>query len=157
MHIDFQQMVEAYSPPLFRLAFSYCGNRADAQDVVQEVFLKYLQSPPRCDSPEQLRGWLMTVTANKCKDLLRSAHRRRSAPLEDVTASPGISDEVYDVRASLEKLSPKLRSAVYLYYYEQLPTKRIAKALGLTDAAVRARLYQARKELKTLLGGEDDG
>ena len=157
MQIDFQQMVEKYASPLFRLAFSYCGNRADAQDVVQEVFLKYLQSPPRCDSPEQLRAWLTTVTANKCKDLLRSAHRRRSAPLADTPAPPGISDEVYEVRAALEKLPPRLRSAVYLYYYEQLPTKRIAKALGLTDAAVRSRLRQARKRLKELLGGEEDG
>ena len=101
MQIDFQQMVEEYTPSLYRLAFSYCGSRADAQDVVQEVFLKYLQSPPRCDSPAQLRGWLMTVTANKCKDLLRSAHRRRSVPLEDAPAPPGNSDEVYDVLRQL--------------------------------------------------------
>ena len=157
MQIEFQRMVEKYTPSLYRLAFSYCGNRADAQDVVQEVFLKYLQRPPQCDGPEQLRGWLMTVTANKCKDLLRSAYRRRSAPLEDAPAPPENFDEVIDVRAALEKLAPKQRSAVYLYYYEQQPTKQIARTLGLTDAAVRARLLQARKQLKQLLGGEEDG
>ena len=157
MHIDFQKVVEAHSASLFRLACSYCGNRSDAQDVVQEVFLKYLQHPPQCDGPEQLRAWLMTVTANKCKDLLRSARYRGAVPLEDASAPPGNADEVLDVRAALEKLSPKQRTAVYLYYYEQLPTREIAKALGLTEAAVRARLLQARKQLKTLLGGEEDG
>ena len=98
-----------------------------------------------------------TVTANKCKDLLRSAHRRRSVPLAEAPAPPGDPDEVYEVRAALEKLAPKQRSAVYLHYYEQLPTREIARAMGLSDAAVRSRLQQARKRLKELLGGEEDG
>ena len=67
MYIDFQQAVEAYMPSLYRLAYSYCLNRSDAEDVVQEVFMSYLQRPPQCDGPARLRAWLMTATANKCK------------------------------------------------------------------------------------------
>ena len=72
MNIEFQQVVEDYAPGMYRLAYSYCSNRSDAEDVVQEVLIKYLQQPPRCDGPERLRAWLMTATANKCKDLARS-------------------------------------------------------------------------------------
>ncbi len=154
MQIEFQQVVEDYAPSLYRLACSYCGNRSDAQDAVQEVFLKYLQHPPVCDGPEKLRAWLMTATANKCKDMLRSAHRRRTAPLTDLPAPPEDTDEVLEVRAALEKLPQKLRGVVYLFYYEQLPTRQIAEILHLSDTAVRSRLHTARKQLKDLLGGE---
>ena len=154
MQIDFQQVVEDCAPSLYRLAYSYCGNRPDAQDVVQEVFLMLLQHPPVCSGPDQLRAWLMTVTANKCKDLLRSAHRRRTAPLEDTAAPPDNADEVLDVRSALEKLPQKLRGVVYLFYYEQMPTKQIAEILHLSDNTVRSRLHAARKQLRDLLGGE---
>ena len=154
MQFDFQQVVEAYGASLYRLACSFCGNRSDAQDAVQEVFLKYLQHPPDCDGPEKLRAWLMTATANKCKDLLRSAHRRRTAPLTDLPAPPEDTDEALEVRAALEKLPPGLRGVVYLFYYEQLPTKQIAQILHLSDSAVRSRLHTARKQLRDLLGGE---
>lgn len=154
MQTDFQQTVETLMPLLYRLAYSYCLNRSDAEDVVQEVLLSYLQHPPRCGSPEQLRAWLMTATANKCKNLLQSGWRQRTQPLEDVHASPDHRDEVLEVRAALSKLPPNLRGVVHLFYFEGIPTKEIAGMLGLTDTAVRSRLFQARKQLKKLLGGE---
>ena len=154
MQIEFQQVVEAYASSLYRLAYSYCGNRLDAQDAVQEVFLTYLQHPPVCDGPDRLRAWLMTATANKCKDLLRSANRRRTAPLEDAPAPPDDTDEVLEVRAAIGKLPQRLRGVVYLFYYEQLPVKQIAQILNLSETAVRSRLHAARKQLRDLLGGE---
>ncbi len=154
MQLEFQQVVEAYGPALYRLAYSYCLNRSDAEYVVQEVFLSYLQRKPRCGSPEQLRAWLMTSTANKCKNLLKSGWRKRTLPLEDVHASPDHRDEVLEVRSALAKLPPNLRGVVHLYYFEQMPTKQIAELLSLSETAVRSRLFQARKQLKTLLGGD---
>lgn len=71
--MEFQQIVEEYAPSMYRLAYSYCLNRADAEDMVQEVFLKYLQRMPQCDQPEKLHAWLMTVTTNTCKNLLNSS------------------------------------------------------------------------------------
>lgn len=154
MQVVFQQMVEEYTPSLYRLAYSYCLNRSDAEDVVQEVFMSYLQRPPQCDGPARLRAWLMTATANKCKNLLSSGWRRRTLPLEDVHASPEHHDEVLEVRSALAKLPPNLRGVVHLYYFEGMPTKQIAETLGLSDTAVRSRLFQARKQLKNILGGE---
>ena len=154
MQIDFQKMVEANTPFLYRLAYSYCLNRSDAEDVVQEALISYRQHPPQCDGPEQLRAWLTTVTANKCKNLLNSGWRRTTIPLEDVHASPDNCDEVLEVRSALAKLPPALRGVVHLFYFEGMPAKQIADLLHLSETAVRSRLFQARKKLEKLLGGE---
>ncbi len=147
------QVVEANMPSMYRLAYSYCLNRADAEDVVQEVFVAYLQHPPQCSGPEQLRSWLMTSTANKCKNLLNSGWHRKTLPLEDVHASPDHRDEVLEVHTALGKLPPKLRGVVHLFYFESMPIRQIADLLNLSETAVRSRLFQARKQLKKLLGG----
>ncbi len=157
MDIEFQQVVEAYAAGMYRLAYSYCANRADAEDVVQEVLIRYLQRPPRCSTPEKLRAWLMTATANKCRDLLRSGWRRKTQPLAQACAPSAMDDDAMDVRAALQHLPPGQRGAVYLFYYEDMTTRQIAEALHVSETAVRSRLFQARKTLKRLLGGNDDG
>ena len=157
MNIEFQQVVEDYAPGMYRLAYSYCSNRSDAEDVVQEVLIKYLQQPPRCDGPERLRAWLMTATANKCKDLLRSRRRRNTQPLAEACAQTGMNDDALALHAALMQLPPGQRSAVYLFYSEDMPTRQIAQPLRISETAVRSRLFQARKALKTLLGGDANG
>lgn len=154
MNKEFQQVVDAYAASLYRLACSYCGSHADAEDVVQEVFLKYLQYAPEFPTDQQLRAWLVTVTANKCKDLLRSPWRRKQAPLSDAEAATTPDDPNDVVQAALLRLSPRNQAVVYLYYYEELTTKEIGEALKLSETAVRSRLFQARKHLKKLLGGD---
>ena len=154
MQNDFQQVVEDYMPSLYRLAYSYLLNRTDAEDAVQDVFMSYLQHPPKYDRPEQLRAWLMTATANKCKNLLNSGWHKRVLPLEDVHASPDYRDEVLEVRAAMEKLTPNLRGVVHLYYIEGMHVREIAARLNLSETAVRSRLFQARKKMKELLGGD---
>ena len=157
MDIEFQKVVEDCAPGMFRLAYSFCANRADAEDAVQEVLIKYLQRPPRCDGPAQLRAWLMTATANQCRDLLRSGRRRKTQPLAQVRASEGMDDEALDVRAAILQLPQGQRGVVYLFYYEQMSTRQIAQTLHLSETAVRSRLFQARKALKKLLGGDLNG
>ena len=157
MKTNFQQVVEAHASSMYRLAYSYCANRPDAEDAVQEVLIKYLQDPPRCEGTDQLRAWLMTATANKCKDLLRSRRRRKTQPLAEARANTDVDDDALDVRAAVMQLPPGQRSVVYLFYYEDMTTKQIAKTLHLSETAVRSRLFQARKTLKTLLGGDANG
>ena len=151
---DYQQIVETYAPSMYRLAYNFCLNQADAEDVVQEVFLKYVERHPRCSGPGQLRAWLMTATANKCKNLLGSAWKRKTLPLEDTHALPDNRDEVLEVRSALENLSPNLYDVVNLFYFEQMSVKQIAGLLQLSESAVHSRLFKARKQLKKQLGGE---
>lgn len=154
MNKDFQQVVDTYAASLYRLACSYCGSYADAEDVVQEVFLKYLQSKPEFSTEQQLRAWLMTVTANKCKDLLRSPWRQNREPLSDTEAATKPDDSNDIVQAALLRLSPRNQAVIYLYYYEELTTKEIGEIMKLSETAVRSRLFQARRHLKKLLGGD---
>ena len=160
MELEFEQLVRELSPSLFRLALSYTGSREDAEDAVQEVYLKYLREGRRFNSPEEARRYLMTATANQCRDLLKSAARRRNRALEEAErfAAPAEDpDTQLEVQRALQALDPKYRGVVYLFYYEDYPVKRIAQCLGLTQTTVRTRLDRARKQLKLLLGGEDRG
>ena len=156
MDLEFQTMVERYAASLYRLAFSYLCNRQDAEDVLQEVFLKFLRHRPVFSAEEQRRAWLMTVTANQCRDLLRSPWRRRMGELNEAQSLSAPEPESYpEVAAALAQLPAKDRAAVYLFYYEELPAKEIAAVLHMTDSAVRTRLSRARGKLKDLLGGDD--
>lgn len=157
MEFDFEQVVTELGPALFRLAVSFCGNREDAEDAVQEVFLKYLRCGRDFPDPEALRRYLTTATANQCRDLLKSAARRRTRALEELdrAAAPQEDPELrLDVRRALLRLPPKYRGVVYLYYYEDCSVRQIADRLSLSETAVRTRLDRARKQLRRLLGGE---
>ena len=156
MDLEFQTIAERYSASLYRLAYSFLGSRQDAEDVLQEVFLKFLRKRPIFAEEHQLRAWLRTVTANQCRDMLRSPWRRRTLPLEEAVSQPEPAPDP-DVEAALSQLKPKDRAIVYLFYYEQCSSAEIAQTLHMTDAAVRSRLTRARQTLKTLLGGDEDG
>lgn len=156
MDLEFQTIVERYSASLYRLAYSFLGSRQDAEDVLQEVFFKFLRKRPDFAEEGQLRAWLRTVTANQCRDILRSPWRRRTLPLEEAASWPEPAPDP-DVEAALHQLKPKDRAIVYLFYFEQCSSAEIARTLHMTDAAVRSRLTRARQTLKTLLGGDEDG
>ena len=160
MDFEFEQAAAELGPSLFRLAVSFCGSREDAEDAVQEVFLKYLRSGKRFSDPDELRRYLTTATANQCRDLLKSAARRRNRGLEETdrpAASQEDPDARLDVRQALLRLPPRYRGVVYLFYYEDCSVREIADRLSLSETAVRTRLDRARKQLRVLLGGETHG
>lgn len=153
METDCQQMVREYTPRLYRLAFSYCRNQADAEDIVQEVFLKYLRAAPAFPTEEQRRAWLLKVTANACRDLLRSPWRRRFCSLEDVEEPAVWMEEESQLLSAVLGLGARYRAVVHLYYYEDYSVAQIARTLGISESAVRMRLMRARQKLKTELEG----
>ena len=114
------------------------------------------QKRPVFSEEPQLRAWLRTVTANQCRDILRSPWRRRTLPLEEAACQPEPTPDP-ELEDALHQLKPKDRAIVYLFYYEQCSSAEIAQTLHMTDAAVRSRLTRARQTLKTLLGGDEDG
>ena len=159
MEQEFQQVVERHSLSLYRLAYSFCQNRQDAEDAVQETFVKYLSCRKVFRDDEHLLNWLMLVTANQCRDLLRSAWHRKRRDVEALPEQPDFSpdpDTHLMVEAALSSLPPKDRGIVYLFYFEDYPVRRIASSLGLSETAVRSRLSRARDRLKEQLGGEPE-
>ena len=117
---DAAAFVRRYSGMILRLCFTYSLGRADAQDICQNVFLKLLQSDRRFDSEGETRAFIIRITINECKDVLKSGWRRRSVPLDELVERevPFLPEENTGVLAAVQRLPVKYREAIYLYYYE---------------------------------------
>lgn len=144
--------VDRWGPAVYRLACAVTGSRSDADDVFQEVFLRYHRAAPAFESETHEKAWLLRVTVNRCKSLLASPWRKRSVPLEDVYACPG--PEASAVAEALAALPPGDRTLLHLYYYEGYRTEEIARLLGRNGATVRSQLTRARQKLSRLLKEE---
>lgn len=152
---DAAAFVQRYSGMILRLCFTYSLGRADAQDICQNVFLKLLQSDRRFDSEGETRAFIIRMTVNKCKDVLKSGWRRRSVPLDGLIERevPFLPEENTGVLAAVQRLPVKYREAVYLYYYEGYNAEEIAAMVGAKPAAIRQRLARAREKLRKELEG----
>lgn len=154
--------VERYSEMVFRIAFSYFGNQADAEDMMQEVFLKLLRQNQLPGSDEQTKAWLIRVTVNQCHSTFRSPFRREKGWLTDYewnsfADKTSLEEDVtrrYTVYNAVMSLPDKYRIAVHLYYYEDLLIDEIAEVLHVKATTVQTRLARAREKLKKAL--EDD-
>ena len=146
--MDVMALYAGYKNMVYRLALSYLKSRADAEDVTQQVFLRLLEYQGKI-SPGKERSWLAAVTANLCRDTLRSAARRRTEPLgEELVFQDEDQSGVF--RAVME-LGEQERAAVYLYYYEGYDTREIAQILKISRTAVTTRLSRARRHLREKL------
>ena len=143
--------MECYGPALQRLAYVYLKNIHDAEDAVQDVFLAYLRSTAVFPTEEQRRAWLMTVTANRCRSLLRSPRRQTEPLSEELACLPA---EESDLLRAVLALEEKYRLPIHLYYYEHYKSDEIAQLLHLAPATVRTRLARARQQLAVLLKEE---
>lgn len=148
---ELEQVMELYGPMVFRLAYSYTRSRHDAEDLYQEVFLRYFRSRPRFEGEEHRRAWLLRVTVNRCKSHLTSAWVRRTVPLEDRIPMP--EPEYAELDEALRRLPEKDRLVIHLFYYEGCTTKEIAGFTGWSEGAVRTRLSRARDRLGDILKG----
>lgn len=144
--------VDRWGPAVYRLACAVTGSRSDADDVFQEVFLRYHRAAPDFASQAHEKAWLLRVTVNRCKSLLASPWRRHSVPLEDVYACPGPEESA--VAEALAALPPKDRTLLHLYYYEGYRTEEMARLLGRKSATIRSQLTRARQKLARLLKEE---
>ena len=144
---NIELLFHKYKNDVYRLAVSYTRSRQDAEDVCQNVFLK-LMKQPQID-PGKEKSWLMQVTANECRSLLRSHWWRTTVPIEDTLSVSG--PETSGVLEALMQLDPKYRVVVYLHYYEGFHTSEIAGLLKISQSAVTTRLSRARRELKSIL------
>lgn len=149
---DLEQAAALYGGSVQRLAFAYLKNRWDAEDVAQEVFLTYLHSDAVFPAEQQRRAWFMTVTANRCRSLLRSP-RRCSEPLtQDISYLP---PEEGTVLLAVLALEEKYRVPIHLHYYEGFSIAEIASMLHRPAATVGSQLARGREKLKKMLQEEE--
>ena len=150
--------IERYGDMVRRLCLVHLKNPADTEDIFQNVFLKYVLSPVVFESPEHEKAWLIRVTLNACRDLVKSFFRSRTVPLEELLDQPApLSEEHREVLEAVLALPPKYRDAVYLHYYEGYTAAEIGKLLGKNTNTVYTLLTRAREQLRETLGGDRDG
>ena len=137
---------------LLRTAVAIMGCVAEAEDIVQETFLRLYQHQPHFASQSHETAWLIRVTVNLCKSRLRSHWWSKSAPLLDIY--PATNDFQHDLVETVLSLPHKYRAAIHLYYYEGYSTYDIAEITSQTEAAVRQQLSRGRQMIKDSLKGE---
>lgn len=121
---EVNRAVEQYADTVRRICLVHLKNYADTEDIFQTVFVKYLLHTAPFASPEHERAWIIRVTINACKDLLRSVFRRRTLSLEEVAEQPAPADEHRAVLQAVQALPAAYRDVVYLHYYEGLHRPR---------------------------------
>ncbi|MBQ9141834.1 MAG: sigma-70 family RNA polymerase sigma factor [Lachnospiraceae bacterium] len=149
--------VERYGNTVYRVAYQYCGNRSDAEDIVQNVFWKLLQAKKSFEDEEYLRRWLIRVAVNEAKNLSMSFWKRRVLPLEESESQAAYempTNEHSILYEAVMQLSPKYRIVVHLYYFEGYSVKEMAKLLRIRETTIQTRLMRARAKLKEVLENE---
>lgn len=147
--IKTEELVIRYSNMLFKICLVILGNEQDAQDAIQETFLRYLKLMPEFESEEHEKAWLIRVAANVSKDMRRFMVRHPKVSmeqLEDYYESP----EDGEILEELLELPYNLKIVIYLHYIEGYRIKEIASILHISSDAVKKRLQRGRKELKIL-------
>lgn len=147
--------IERYSDTLRRLCMIHLKNYADTEDIFQTVFLKYVLSSVSFESEEHEKAWIIRVTINACKDLLKSFFRSRTVSLDQVLNQPApLAPEHREVLEAVLALPPKYKDVVYLHYYEGYTAPEIGRILGKNVNSVYTLLTRARQLLKETLGGD---
>lgn len=142
--LNVETLFNTYRDDVFRLAVSYTRNIQEAEDVCQTVFLKLLEQKHIQSGKE--KAWLMQVTANQCRSLLRSSWWKKTVAMDDTLSVQPPSTN--GVLAAVMELPPKYRVVIFLHYYEGYSTAQIAKLLKITQTAVTTRLSRGRKALE---------
>lgn len=150
---EFAVKLETHKNTVYRLAFSYLKNIQDAEDVTQEAFLKFFRSDVSFSAPENEKAWLIRVTVNLCKNRFRMNKIRRTIPLYDDATSDGheLMQSNVELLELLDKLKPKYRAVVHLFYYERYTTREIAVMLGKNENTIRTQLARGREYLREIL------
>ena len=136
-----ERLVARYGPSVYRLAYARTGSKEDAEDVMQETFLRLVRAAPEFRDEEHGKAWLLRVATHCAADVFRMPWRKRDLPLEPDS----------NVLAAVLSLPEKYRLPVHLFYYEGYSIAETAAVLGRRESTVRAQLTRARAMLREKL------
>ena len=153
---EMDQIIDRYQDTVYGLALARTGNRADADDVFQEVFLAYCQCGKIFRDEEHRKAWLLRTTINQSRRVTSSSWRQKTVPLSEREDAPVQFREPEENRVweALQSLAEDYRLPIYLFYFQELSTREIAKILAIRPGAVRMRLTRGREQLREKLKGD---
>lgn len=150
--VGLEELYHTYADMVYRLAFLRTKSASDADDMVQEVFLRCVRNQPKWNDAAHQKAWLIKVTVNCTKSFLTSSWRKRTVPERDDVLTE--MEDHTDVYAAVLKLPEKYRTAVHLFYYEGYRINEIADVLGANESTVKSWLFRAREMLRDDLKGD---
>lgn len=151
---DFEALVTKHENRLYRTALAITGNKSDAEDLVQEAFIRAYEKAPEFQSEEHEKAWLIRITVNLCHDLMRSPWRRRIMPLLD--SYPAAEPKQDELLEEIMRLPARYRTVLHLFYYEGYSVRDISQLTGQRESTIRSQLTRARQKLKARLQEEEE-
>lgn len=149
---DYERIVRKHMDTIYRIAVSYTKNPADADDIVQQTFVKLLSRRDSFTDAEHEKRWLIRVCVNECNSFFSSFWRKNVDSMDAISKEPEFTmKESSDLYEAIKQLPQKCSIVIYLFYYEGYSTKEIAEILHIREATVRTRLVRARKLLRAQL------
>lgn len=157
-HVDLEKAISQYADMIYRIAVTITGNKADADDVFQETFLRLVKNQAKIQSEEHLKAWLIRVAGNCAKTMVMSPWNQKTQGFlgEDAREMQGTSHKQSRLLTELHALPKKYSLVLYLFYYEGYSVKEIAGLLQKNENSIKTLLKRGRNLLKKSLqeGGE---
>lgn len=144
--LSYQEVIDEYSDTVYKIALNMMKNEADAQDIFQEVFLRYVRNKKQFETREHLKAWFIRVTINCCNTMFTTNAKKGGSEL--TIEIPFEEKQTHEITYLVKELDEKYRVVIHLYYYEQYAIKEIAKIVDEKEATIKTRLVRARDVLK---------
>ena len=155
---EVNRALDEYADTVQRICFTHLKNEFETEDIFQEVFIKYMLYKGTFESKEHEKAWIIRVTINSCKDLIKNFFRGNTVPIDTITnLCVGEKADYSDVWQTVLELPVKYRDVIYLHYYEQYSVPEISSILSMKENTVYSILSRGRSRLKERLKGEGYG
>ncbi|WP_322922841.1 RNA polymerase sigma factor [Paenibacillus campi] len=150
-----ESVLEQYGNSILRLAYSYLHSMMEAEDIVQDTLIRYMQAAPEFNSPSHEKAWVLRVAINLCKNKIRYNRVRQTSELDEGLIANN-EQQLQFVWEAVQRLPAMYSEVMHLFYQEGYPTADIADIIGKKETTVRSLLHRAREKLKQVLKEEYD-
>lgn len=160
---DLEELIRSYGTDVLRTTYLYVKDKAAAEDIFQEIFLKVSQNIADFQGKSSIKTWILRITINLCKDYLKSAYQKRVVPMMEFTEESLEAEDQYEevekretektVKEAVSKLPEYYKDVVICIYYQEMSVKETANALKIAEGTVKSRLKRARERLRKSLEG----
>ena len=158
--LSFDELYRLYATDVLRVSYYYLGNREQAEDVTQDVFVRLITNQPELEQGRE-KAWLLKVALNRCRDIWRGSWFKKVVlghPAFELFPAPddiGTAADRYALAEAVSRLRPEFKEVVLLFYYQGFSVSDIASMLDIAEGTVSSRLSRAREKLQKDLKGND--
>lgn len=153
---EIEQLIEKYKSTVYGVALTHTKTKYDADDVFQDVFLALWKKSPHFSDEEHRKAWIIRTTLNLCKKTYNASIWKKAVSFGEIKEEQFVfqNRRENDIFLAVQAMTPKLRTVIYLYYFEEMSVKEIARLLHVREGTVRMQLTRGRDKLRDMIGGK---